>query len=82
MTPEMDTPEGQHSPFATITPDDHSAWIIIAAALGLSLILLFAAIRAFIRVYISLERGVDDYLVIVSTVRGPKLELGIRNHRR
>lgn len=50
-------------------PDDHAAWIIISAALGLSMILLFAAIRAFIRAYISSEYGIDDYLVSVATVR-------------
>lgn len=65
----MNVPAGQHPPFATITPDDHAAWIIISAALGSSMILLFAAIRAFIRAYISAEHGIDDYLVSAATVR-------------
>lgn len=65
----MTIPPGQHTPYATIAPDDHSGWVIISSALGLSLTLLFAAMRVFVRTTINGEFGVDDYLVGAGTVR-------------
>jgi hypothetical protein len=64
----MSVPQGQHPPYATITPDDHSAWVIISCALGLVLTILFAAIRVFVRTTINGELGIDDYLVAAGTV--------------
>jgi hypothetical protein len=64
----MTVPQGQHPPYATITPDDHSAWVIISCALGLALTFLFAAIRVFVRTTINGEFGMDDYLVAAGTV--------------
>jgi hypothetical protein len=61
-------PPGQSAPFATITPTDHSAWIIISTALGLSMSLLFAAIRVFIRSATKHGYGKDDYLLAAATV--------------
>lgn len=61
-------PEGQYPPFAVVTPDDHSAWIIIAAALGLSSSLVFGAIRIFVRQTISPQYGLDDITLAISTV--------------
>nr|OQO10335.1 hypothetical protein B0A51_18303 [Rachicladosporium sp. CCFEE 5018] len=63
-------PPGQHPPFATITPTDHAAWILVSSTLGLSLILLFAAIRVFIHQSNRQSYGVDDYLVGIATVLG------------
>jgi len=65
----VSTPPGQHPPFATITHNDHSAWIIISTALGLWLTLLFAAMRIFIRFTVSPGWGWDDYLQALATVR-------------
>jgi hypothetical protein len=61
-------PPGQSAPFATVTPTDHSAWIIISTALGLSMSLLFAAIRVFIRSATKHEYGKDDYVLAAATV--------------
>ncbi|EME80440.1 uncharacterized protein MYCFIDRAFT_110389, partial [Pseudocercospora fijiensis CIRAD86] len=55
-------------PFATLTDDDHSAWIVIAASLALALTLAFAGIRIFIRKIISPGVGLDDALLAVATV--------------
>ncbi|KAM0723328.1 hypothetical protein Q7P37_001530 [Cladosporium fusiforme] len=43
-------PPDYSSPFATVTADDHSAWIIIAALLGLVYSILFGLVRAFVSV--------------------------------
>lgn len=61
-------PEGQYPPFAVVTPDDHSAWIIIAAALGLTSSLVFGAIRVFVRQTISPQYGLDDISLAASTI--------------
>jgi hypothetical protein len=67
-TSGMTVPQDQHPPYATITTDDHSAWVIISSALGLALTLLFAAIRVFVRTTTNREVGIDDYLVAAGTV--------------
>jgi len=61
-------PPGQSAPFATITPTDQSAWIIISTALGLSMSLLFAAIRIFIHSATKHDYGKDDYALAAATV--------------
>lgn len=62
-------PPGQFAPFATVTATDHSAWILISTALGLSMSLLFAAIRIFIRSATKHGFGKDDYALAAATVR-------------
>ena len=62
-------PPGQSAPFATVTPTDHSAWIIISTALGLSMSLLFAAIRVFIRSATKHGYEKDDLVLAAATVR-------------
>ena len=62
-------PAGQSTPFATITSDNHSAYIIISAGVGLSTTLVFAAIRVFVRKSISQGYGYDDWLLTAATVR-------------
>jgi hypothetical protein len=61
-------PPGQSAPFSTITPTDHSAWIIISTALGLCMSLLFAVIRVFIHSATKHGYGKDDYLLAAATV--------------
>lgn len=61
-------PPGQSAPFATITPTDHRAWIIISSALGLCMSLLFAAIRVFIRSATKNGYGADDHVLAAATV--------------
>jgi len=61
-------PEGHSPPFATITPDDHSAWILIATALCLACYLFFAGIRILVRVTISHGFDMDDYVLGAATV--------------
>lgn len=68
MPPWSAVPAGQHAPFAVVTPNDHSAWVIIASALGLALTLLFGAIRIFVRATVGGGHGLDDYMVTAGTV--------------
>jgi hypothetical protein len=62
-------PSGYYPPFAVVTETDHAAWIIIATALGLSWILVFSAIKIFIRWEISPAVGLDEAFLAGSTVR-------------
>jgi len=61
-------PEGQYPPFAVVTPDDQSAWILIAAALGLVCSLFFGGLRFFVRLTIDREFGLDDFILGAATV--------------
>jgi hypothetical protein len=61
-------PPGYSPPFYEVTDTDHTAWIIIGTALCLCWLLLFAAIRTFIRCTITPGLGLDDVAVAVSTV--------------
>ena len=63
-------PDGQHPPFAVVTPDDHAAWIIIATALGLVTFLFFCFVRVVVRFTISHGLGMDDYVLYAATVLG------------
>jgi hypothetical protein len=65
-------PSGQYPPFAVVTDTDHTAWIIIATALGLSCILIFSAIKIFIRWTMSPSVNLDEAFLAASTVR-PKI---------
>ncbi len=69
--PAPAVPEGQAPPFAVVTPTDHSAWIIIATAFGLSCVLLFSFIRLFIRLTIAPPFGLDDAFLGSATVCFP-----------
>jgi hypothetical protein len=60
---------GQYPPFAVVTDTDHTAWIVIAAALSLSFMMLFGAINIFIRWNIRLRVGLDEGFLAASTVR-------------
>lgn len=62
-------PEGQSPPFTIVTDTDHTGWIIIAAALGLACIVMFSAIRVFVRCTVGPVVGLDDTFLSVSTVR-------------
>lgn len=63
-------PPDYSSPFATVTADDHSAWIIIAALLGLVYSILFGLVRAFVSVTTGGGKvHGDDVALTVSTVR-------------
>ncbi|EDN99057.1 hypothetical protein SS1G_13917 [Sclerotinia sclerotiorum 1980 UF-70] len=60
-------PPGQSPPFAVVTSTDHSAWVIIATALGLACVLVFGGIKTFART--SLGKGVsyDEMCLVAST---------------
>ncbi|OCT48690.1 hypothetical protein CLCR_04817 [Cladophialophora carrionii] len=60
-------PPGYSPPFYEVTDTDHTAWIIIATALCLCWLLLFAAIRLFIRCTITPGCGLDDVSVAIAT---------------
>ena len=62
------TPPGQSPPFAVVTPTDHTAWIVIATALGLSWVLLFGCGRLFVRCTVNPGFALDDASFAASTV--------------
>jgi len=62
-------PAGYYQPFAVVTDDDHRAWIIIASALGLAMVMLSSIIRLFIRSNFGQKFGTDDVLLGAATVR-------------
>jgi hypothetical protein len=63
------TPPGQHAPFATISDDDHSAWIIITSAIGIAFGLVTLTTRIFIRWFGDMSWGLDDSMTVITTVR-------------
>lgn len=62
MDPEYNVPAGFDPPLARITTNDHTAWIYIAAILGLCCSLFFGAIRVLVRSMIAGGFGMDDYI--------------------
>ncbi|KAI5206250.1 hypothetical protein E4T38_03889 [Aureobasidium subglaciale] len=60
-------PPGSSRPFAVVSDVDHSAWVIIATALGLSWSLTFGVMRVIVRATTRQRHGVDDYALAVST---------------
>lgn len=66
----------QYSPFAVVSETDHTAWIIIAAAIGIPIILIFGGIRLAVRQPVNI--GLDDALIGGSTVSGMGPRRGIR----
>ena len=78
-------PPGQHPPFAVVTDTDHTAWILVATAVGLSCVFLFSGIRIFVRSTISPGFDLDDASLAASTVslskfRVPTGLLGALSH--
>ena len=65
-------PPGQHPPFAIVTEDDHRAWILVAAALGVSFTLVTILTRILIRLFVNKGWGLDDTLCMGSTVSQPQ----------
>ena len=54
-------PQGYSPPFATVTPTDHEAWILISAALNMACFLFFGFIRVSLRTILQRGFGTDDY---------------------
>ena len=65
-------PPGQHAPFATVTDDDHRAWIIVSAAMGVSFTLLTLLVRVLSRLYVNRGWALDDTFAVMSTVSQSK----------
>lgn len=64
------TPPGWGEPFETITVDDHTGWIVIAAILGIVYSIVFLGFRIFIRRTSGMGRlALDDTALIAATVR-------------
>ena len=59
MQSSTDLP-GHLPPLSTVTPTDHSAWILIATSLGLVYTLIFGGLRTFVR---GSNLGPDDYVL-------------------
>ncbi|KAK3703659.1 hypothetical protein LTR37_014355 [Vermiconidia calcicola] len=61
-------PPGQYPPLATVSQTEHSAWILIATALGLAITILSLLARVIIRKFINPPWHLDDTWIVVSTV--------------
>lgn len=61
-------PPGYSPPFAVVTENDHTAWIVIATSLGLACALLFGGIRILLRSTICPGVGLDDCIIGAATV--------------
>ena len=64
-------PAGYSAPFSTVTATDHSAWVIIATAVGLACVLIFTFARIIVRYSITQGLGQDDYFLAAAVVRTP-----------
>ncbi|RMZ88892.1 hypothetical protein DV736_g3890, partial [Chaetothyriales sp. CBS 134916] len=64
---ETGIPSGQYPPFAAVTDNDHRAWIIIAAAMGISFMLMALVARVLIRKFVNLGWALDDTILTIST---------------
>lgn len=65
-----ETPPGYREPYEHLTSDDHTAWIVIAATIGIIYSVIFLGFRIFIRRTLSLGRlSPDDSVVVAGTVR-------------
>ena len=69
-------PDGYSPPYAVVTEADHTAWLLVATAMGLCMILLFGIIRAFTRWAVSPGLGLDDACLAASTVSSLTSVLG------
>lgn len=58
-------------PYATVTEDDHTAWILIAAILGIIYSFVFCSIRVVARRSIGRSFERDEATLLVSMVRRP-----------
>lgn len=68
MDSNYSIPDGFSSPLAIVTPQDHAAWIYIAALLGLCCFLLFGGVRLLVRSMFTGSFGNDDYFYCAATV--------------
>lgn len=67
---DSQVPPGYSSPFAKVTTDDHTAWVVITTLLGLIYSILFALVRTFLSWTTGGGKGhADDFALLVSTVR-------------
>lgn len=58
------------SPFAKVTTNDHTAWVVISTLLGLTYSILFGLVRTFLSCTTGGGKGhADDLALLVSTVR-------------
>lgn len=63
------TPPDYQQPYARVTQDDHTAWIVIAATIGIVYSIIFLGFRIFVRRTSGLGRlRVDDLVVMAGTV--------------
>jgi hypothetical protein len=78
---ELHVPDGYYPPYAVVTDTDHSGYIIIAVALGITFVILSSLIRIFLRISFVQRPGLDDTFLAVATVGIIKpLEYAITDH--
>jgi hypothetical protein len=56
-----------NAPIATVDENNHSAWILICNAFGLSVVLITLIIRLYIRGRVSPPFGTDDWVFAAAT---------------
>jgi len=61
-------PLGQHPPFATVTEDDHTAWILVAETTGIAFTCMALLTRIEIRSSINRGWSWDDTSIVIATV--------------
>jgi hypothetical protein len=71
---ELDTnlQPGAHAPFAIVSEDDHRAYILIAAAMGMAVTGLGLLTRVLLRRFVNRGWGRDDTVLAVCTVSETK----------
>lgn len=69
---ELHVPDGYYPPYAVVTDTDHGAYIIIAASLGMTFVLVSSAIRIFLRFSFAQRAGLDDAFLAAATVSGAR----------
>lgn len=69
---------GQSPPFETYTDTNHTAWIVVITAIGIALMLMFSAIKVFVR-WGRASVGLDEYFLAIAAVSGvPAAEILLR----
>ncbi len=58
---ETSVPAGQHEPLATVTSEDHEAWILIVAAMGVAFTATTLLTRSLIRAFVNRGWGKAIY---------------------
>lgn len=73
----FEVPPGYHKPFTTVTPSDQTAWIVVAAILGIVYMVVAGLLRLWARHERRVDLGLDDLFCGVATVYSILLSTGV-----